>query len=92
MSKLLLSYETWRRVLELMTIPVYFNIARDFIKCLLRAHPEKRLTATEALQHKWITTETGNNADLLDNVKEGFNAKYAMHSTFCETRFLSPCQ
>ncbi|KAF9408534.1 hypothetical protein BGZ94_002279 [Podila epigama] len=48
---------------------------RDFIKCLLRAHPEKRLTATEALQHKWITTETGTGADLLDNVKEGFNAK-----------------
>ncbi|KAF8951251.1 hypothetical protein CPC16_009096 [Podila verticillata] len=49
--------------------------ARDFIKCLLRAHPDKRLTATEALQHKWITTETGTDIDLLDNVKEGFNAK-----------------
>ncbi|KAG0348991.1 hypothetical protein BGZ54_004495, partial [Gamsiella multidivaricata] len=47
---------------------------RDFIKCLLRAHPEKRLTATEALRHKWITTETGTDVDLLDNVKEGFNA------------------
>ncbi|KAK3806222.1 MAG: calcium/calmodulin-dependent protein kinase-like protein [Linnemannia elongata] len=55
--------------------------ARDFIKCLLRAHPEKRLTATEALQHKWITTETGNNADLLDNVKEGFNAKRMFKKT-----------
>jgi len=51
-------------------------LARDFIKSLLRAHPEKRLTATEALQHKWITTETGTDVDLLDNVKEGFNAKY----------------
>ncbi|KAF9963849.1 hypothetical protein BGZ65_009613 [Modicella reniformis] len=48
---------------------------RDFIKCLLRASPEKRLTATEALQHKWITTEMGKDIDLLDNVKEGFNAK-----------------
>ncbi|KAG0329972.1 hypothetical protein BGZ99_009416 [Dissophora globulifera] len=55
--------------------------ARDFIKCLLRAHPEKRLTATEALQHKWITTETGNDADLLDNVKEGFNAKRMFKKT-----------
>ncbi|KAG0324913.1 Golgi apparatus membrane protein TVP23 A, partial [Podila humilis] len=49
--------------------------SRDFIKSLLRAHPEKRMTATEALQHKWITTETGTDVDLLDNVKEGFNAK-----------------
>ncbi|KAF9912323.1 hypothetical protein BX616_010350 [Lobosporangium transversale] len=55
--------------------------ARDFIKCLLRAHPEKRLTATEALQHKWITTETGTDVDLLDNVKEGFNAKRMFKKT-----------
>ncbi|KAI1316793.1 hypothetical protein EDD11_009459 [Mortierella claussenii] len=55
--------------------------ARDFIKCLLRAHPEKRLTATEALQHKWITTETGSDVDLLDNVKEGFNAKRMFKKT-----------
>ncbi|KAF8925484.1 hypothetical protein BGZ58_000769 [Dissophora ornata] len=55
--------------------------ARDFIKCLLRAHPEKRLTATEALQHKWITSETGTDVDLLDNVKEGFNAKRMFKKT-----------
>ncbi|KAF9582222.1 hypothetical protein BGW38_000488 [Lunasporangiospora selenospora] len=55
--------------------------ARDFIKCLLRANPDKRLTATEALQHKWITTETGSDVDLLDNVKEGFNAKKMFRKT-----------
>ncbi|KAF9350345.1 hypothetical protein BGX34_001267 [Mortierella sp. NVP85] len=55
--------------------------ARDFIKCLLRASPEKRLTATEALQHKWITTETGTDVDLLDNVREGFNAKKMFRKT-----------
>ncbi|KAF9974109.1 hypothetical protein BGZ73_002607 [Actinomortierella ambigua] len=48
--------------------------ARDFIKCLLQVDPAKRLTATEALKHVWITTETGRDVDLLDNVKE-FNAK-----------------
>ncbi|KAF8979367.1 hypothetical protein BGZ46_005509 [Entomortierella lignicola] len=54
--------------------------ARDFIKCLLRSHPEQRLTATQALQHKWITSETGKDVDLLDNVKE-FNAKKMFKKT-----------
>ncbi|KAG0222774.1 hypothetical protein BGX31_008887 [Mortierella sp. GBA43] len=54
--------------------------ARDFIKCLLLANPDKRLTATQALQHKWITSETGNDIDLLENVKE-FNAKKMFRKT-----------
>jgi calcium/calmodulin-dependent protein kinase I len=29
--------------------------AKDFIRCLLNVHPKKRLTATQALEHKWMT-------------------------------------
>ena len=63
-------------MMMVLSTPSLLCLARDFIKCLLRAHPEKRLTATEALQHKWITSETKSDVDLLDNVREGFNAKY----------------
>ncbi|KAL3762817.1 hypothetical protein ACHAW5_011275 [Stephanodiscus triporus] len=34
------------------------DLARDFIKCLLRRDPRKRLTAKEALRHPWITKTT----------------------------------
>jgi calcium/calmodulin-dependent protein kinase I len=29
--------------------------AKDFIRCLLTVHPRKRLTASQALKHKWMT-------------------------------------
>ena len=32
--------------------------AKDFIKCLLRREPSRRLTAKEALNHPWITKNT----------------------------------
>ncbi len=32
--------------------------AKDFIKCLLRRDPSRRLTAKEALDHPWITMNT----------------------------------
>ena len=32
--------------------------AKDFIKCLLRRDPSRRLTAKEALNHPWITKNT----------------------------------
>ena len=37
------------------------NAAKDFICCLLRKDPSLRLTASEALAHKWIVTSTCKN-------------------------------
>lgn len=31
------------------------DLAKDFIKCLLRRHPRKRFTASEAMIHPWIS-------------------------------------
>jgi len=50
--------------------------AKNFIKSLLQSDPTYRPTATEALNHIWLTGKTANTTtDLLPAVKEGFNAR-----------------
>ncbi|CAG8702384.1 20424_t:CDS:2 [Dentiscutata erythropus] len=41
--------------------------AKDFIRCLLTLDPEKRPSAKEALQHKWMSGENAMDVDLLEN-------------------------
>lgn len=52
--------------------------ARDFIRRLLTADPEKRMTAEEALQHPWLAhvpSAADSQKDLLPEIKSAFNAK-----------------
>ncbi|ORX98102.1 calcium/calmodulin-dependent protein kinase 1 [Basidiobolus meristosporus CBS 931.73] len=49
--------------------------AKDFITQLLNPDQNKRMTAKEALKHRWLTGETASDKDLLDNVRENFNPK-----------------
>lgn len=60
--------------------------ARDFVRTCLTLDPAKRPTATEALQHRWLASETphfvsdpdsptGGPRDLLPTIQKGFNAR-----------------
>jgi calcium/calmodulin-dependent protein kinase I len=49
------------------------NDAKDFIAALLNIDPEKRPTAAAALEHRWLTTESG--VDVLPNVRKNFSGK-----------------
>jgi serine/threonine protein kinase len=60
--------------------------AKEFIRACLTIDPDKRPTATECLEHKWLASATphfipdpesptGGPTDLLPHVKKAFNAK-----------------
>lgn len=92
------SIEDTRELLEAMTKeryhfnPRYWNSvsseAKDFIKALLKANPEKRLTAKEALQHPWFTGKSATDHDLLEQVREGFDARAVYIRAFEKLRAL----
>lgn len=53
--------------------------ARNFINKLLTTDPQTRMTAQQALDHPWLATsaakESGEQRDLLPDIKSAFNAK-----------------
>ncbi|KAJ1751328.1 Calmodulin-dependent protein kinase cmk2 [Coemansia sp. RSA 2523] len=49
--------------------------AKDFIRRCLRANPNERMTAEQALQHPWLSGEHTATRDLLPDVIENFNAR-----------------
>ncbi|KAF7342148.1 Pkinase-domain-containing protein [Mycena venus] len=59
------------------------DTARDFVRACLTIDPERRPTAAECLEHKWlasttphfVSTPSGGPTDLLPHVKKAFNAK-----------------
>ncbi|KAJ7321916.1 putative serine/threonine protein kinase [Mycena albidolilacea] len=59
------------------------DTARDFVRACLTIDPERRPTAAECLDHKWLASNTphfvstpgGGPTDLLPHVKKAFNAK-----------------
>jgi len=58
----------------------FFSIAKTFIRDLMNPVPEKRLTATEALNSSWIASNAPrDDYDLIEQVRENFNprAKFA---------------
>ncbi|KAK9711898.1 hypothetical protein K7432_007490 [Basidiobolus ranarum] len=49
--------------------------AKDFIKQLLDPNPDTRLTAAQALHHRWLAGQTAQEVDLLSHVRENFNPR-----------------
>ncbi|KAI8074091.1 kinase-like domain-containing protein [Gongronella butleri] len=49
--------------------------AKDFIRSLLTLDPAKRPTASDALKNKWMTGKDALDVDILDTVRENFNAR-----------------
>lgn len=47
---------------------------------LLTFDPKERITAEEALNDVWITSEAGNNVNLAPNVRKGFNSRRTLKS------------
>lgn len=54
--------------------------ARSFIRNCLALDPSKRPTATEALNDIWMTGDRAREIDLLETVRENFNARRTFKS------------
>ncbi|EPY53453.1 CAMK/CAMK1 protein kinase Cmk1 [Schizosaccharomyces cryophilus OY26] len=62
------------------------SIAKDFIRKCLEDDPAKRLTATEALQHPFLSMRGSTTANLLPKVRENFNARKKFRKAFNAVR------
>jgi calcium/calmodulin-dependent protein kinase I len=56
------------------------TIARSFIRKCLALNPADRPTATEALNDVWMTGKHAKDINILDTVRENFNARRAFKS------------
>ncbi|KAI7852382.1 kinase-like domain-containing protein [Circinella umbellata] len=54
--------------------------AKHLIDCFLKKDPVKRITATEALQHPWISQGRASATDLIANVRKGFISRQSFRS------------
>ena len=64
--------------------------ARDFVTQCLTVDPKKRMTALEALNHRWIADmklEAGE--DLLPVIKKNFNARKTLHAAIDTVRAIN---
>lgn len=63
-----------------LKLTFYANVARSFIRKCLSLNPDSRPTATEALNDVWMTGQQAKDIDLLDTVRENFNARRTFKS------------
>lgn len=63
--------------------------AKDFIRSLLTLDTEKRLTATAAMKHKWMTSSDINDIDILETVRENFNPRRTLKSAVGAVRAMN---
>lgn len=75
-------------VISLFLIQTIY-LARAFIRKCLSRKPEDRPTATEALKDVWMTSEVGKDIDLLDTVRENFNARRTFKSAISAVKAMN---
>ncbi|KAG2199708.1 hypothetical protein INT47_012844 [Mucor saturninus] len=63
--------------------------ARAFIRKCLSLNPADRPTATEALNHVWMTGQQAKDIDLLDTVRENFNARRTFKSAISAVKAMN---
>ncbi|KAG2173431.1 hypothetical protein INT44_008783 [Umbelopsis vinacea] len=60
------------------------DAAKDLIDKMLTFNPSKRITASQALKHPWITNEQNavarDEPNLIGNVRKGFNSKHSLQT------------
>lgn len=62
---------------------------KDFIRALLTLDDKKRLTATQAKQHKWMTSNDIADIDILETVRENFNPRRTLKSAVSAVRAMN---
>ncbi|CDK29838.1 unnamed protein product [Kuraishia capsulata CBS 1993] len=55
--------------------------AREFVLSMLNTDPDKRPSATELLCHPWMSADLDDMVNLLQNIREGFNARRKLLQT-----------
>ena len=64
--------------------------ARDFVSRCLTVDPKRRMTAQEALNHRWIADmQSGAGEDLLPVIKKNFNARRTLHAAIDTIRAIN---
>lgn len=72
-----------------LKLKFYANIARSFIRKCLSLSPDSRPTATEALNDVWMTAQQAKDIDLLDTVRENFNARRTFKSAISAVKAMN---
>ncbi|KAJ1823233.1 Calmodulin-dependent protein kinase cmk2 [Coemansia sp. RSA 2675] len=63
--------------------------AKDFIRRSLKSNPSERMTASEALQHPWLTGAAASTRDLLPDVIHNFNARATLRRAVLKVQALN---
>lgn len=63
--------------------------AKDFIKKILTLDEQARMTAKQALEHTWMTSENIQDIDILETVRENFNPRRKLKSAVDAIRALN---
>ncbi|KAJ9067976.1 Calmodulin-dependent protein kinase cmk2 [Entomophthora muscae] len=63
--------------------------AKNFISLLLKSDPIERLTAKEALEHPWFSGITASDQNIVENIREGFNAHLIVKRAYEKLRIVN---
>lgn len=66
-----------------------YRTAKDFIRRLLTLDPQRRPSASEALQDKWMTGVDARDVNILDAVRENFCPRRALRSAVGAVRAMN---
>lgn len=79
----------WLIALQAIILNLQCFVARAFIRSCLALNPKDRPTATEALNHVWMTGKQAKDIDLLDTMRENFNARRTFKSAISAVKAIN---